>query len=166
MAGTNLNMCWHCRSCSGGCPFLAAMDILPNAVIRLVQLGFKDEALKCSTIWACVGCHTCSSQCPQAIDIAAVMDALRQTAIKEKVPISEPDIYGFHNEVLKSIEQYGRTYKLEIMLRYKIKKRDWFTDINVGLKMLVKRKLDLLPSKVDKIEEVKKLFGAPHEVDL
>jgi len=87
------------------------------------------------------------------------MDTLRQMAIEEGISPAEPDILGFHNEVLKSIERYGRTHKLEIMLRYKIRKRDWFSDIDVGLKMLAKRKLDLLPSKIDKIDGVKKLFS-------
>ncbi len=158
-SGVNLNSCWHCRCCSGGCPFFHAMDMAPNAVIRLVQLGLKDEALRCSAIWICVGCHTCSSECPQAIDMSAMMDTLRQIAIEEGVSVAEPDILKFHNEVLKSIENHGRTHKLEIMLRYKVRKRDFFSDINVGLKMLAKRKLDLKPSKIHHIEEVQQLFS-------
>jgi heterodisulfide reductase subunit C len=157
-SGTNLNLCWHCLCCSGGCPFVHAMDIAPNAVIRMVQLGLKDEVLRCSTIWICVGCHTCSGECPQASDMAAVMDTLRQMAIEEGTSIAEPGILGFHNEVLNSIERHGRTHKLEIMLRYKIQKRDWFSDIDVGLRMLAKRKLDLMPSKIDKIDNVRKIF--------
>ncbi len=124
----------------------------------MVQLGIKDDVLKCSAIWICVGCHTCTVQCPMAIDMAALMDALRQEAIEEKVTISEPDILNFHNEVLNSVEHYGRTHKLEIMLRYKLRKRDWFKDMDVGIKMLAKRKLDLRPSKVDEIQKVKQLF--------
>jgi len=116
--------------------------------------------LRCSAIWICVGCHTCSSECPQAIDISAIMDALRQIAIEEGVPVAEPDILGFHNEVLKSIDRYGRTHKLEIMLRYKARKLDLFSDINVGLRMLAKRKLDLKPSKVNDIEKVHQLFSS------
>ncbi len=158
-SGVNLNSCWHCRCCTGGCPFFHAMDMAPNAVIRLVQLGLKDEALRCSAIWICVGCHTCSSECPQAIDMSAMMDTLRQMAIEEGVPVAEPGILKFHNEVLKSIENYGRTHKLEIMLRYKVRNLDLFSDINVGLRMLTKRKLDLKPSKVNDIEKVQRLFS-------
>ena len=134
------------------------MDMAPNAVIRLIQLGFKHEALTCSTIWMCVGCHTCSSECPQAIDMSAIMDALRQMAIEEGVPVAEPDILSFHNEVLKSIDRYGRTHKLEIMLRYKARKFDFLSDINLGLRMLAKRKLDMRPSKINDLEAVRQLF--------
>jgi len=107
----------------------------------MVQLGFKEEVLRSSTIWICVGCNTCSKECPQSIDMPAVMDALREIAIDEGVQVGEPDILNFHREVLNSISRHGRTHKLEIMLRYKLQKRDWFSDMNVGLKMMAKRKL-------------------------
>jgi hypothetical protein len=44
------------------------------------------------------------------------------------------------------------------MLRYKVRTRDWFSDMDVGLKMLAKRKLDLMPSKVKNIAKIKHLF--------
>jgi heterodisulfide reductase subunit C len=160
-AGSNINLCWHCSCCSGGCPFSQAMDYLPNQVIRMAQLGMKQEVLACSAIWICVGCHTCSIQCPMAIDMAAFMDALRQEAIAEGVPIAEPDIFNFHKEVLNSIRRHGRTHKLEIMFRYKLQKKDWMKDLDVGLKMLAKRKLDLMPSKVKNIQKVAKMFEKP-----
>ncbi len=157
-SGIDFQRCFHCRSCACGCPFFQAMDYAPHQVIRLIQLGLKKEALECSAIWICVGCHTCAIQCPMAIDIAAVMDSVSQIALEEKAAIAEPDILNLHHEVLHSIERYGRTHKLEIMLRYKVQKRDWLGDLDVGLKMIAKRKLDLLPSKVKEIDKIKKLF--------
>ena len=157
-SGVNINQCWHCQSCAGGCPFVSAMDYPPNRVIRLVQLGLKKEALETSGIWICVGCNTCSIQCPNAIDIPAVNDALREIAIEEGVTIAEPDILNFHREVLHSIERYGRTHKFEIMLRYKMRRHDWFSDVVVGLKMFAKRKLELLPSRSRDMKTIKRLF--------
>ncbi len=157
-SGIDVNACYHCRTCAGGCPFSAAMDYAPHGVNRLVQLGLKEEVLKCNSIWVCVGCHTCVVQCPMAIDIPVVMDTLRQIAIKEKVVIPEGDILNFHKTLIHSIKRYGRTHKLEIMMRYKLIKRDWFSDMDVGIKMLAKRKLDILPSKVKNIRETKKIF--------
>lgn len=157
-SGVNVNLCWHCKCCSSGCPFSEAMDFLPNQVIRLIQLGFRQDALRASSIWICVGCNTCSMECPQAIDIAVVMDTLGEMAIEEGIAVGEPDILNFHKEVLDSIRRYGRTHKLEIMMRYKIRKRDWFSDMDVGIKMLAKRKLDLRPSRVKQIEAVRGLF--------
>ncbi len=157
-SGVDINLCWHCQSCASGCPFVGAMDYPPNRVIRLVQLGLKREALESSGIWICVGCNTCSVQCPNSIDIPAVNDALRQMAIDQGVDIAEPDILHFHQEVLNSIERYGRTHKFEIMLRYKLRRHDWFSDLAVGLKMFAKRKLELLPSRSRDMQTIKELF--------
>jgi heterodisulfide reductase subunit C len=154
----NFDRCLQCKTCSSGCPFSEMMHPFPNVVMRFVQLGLMNEALQCSTIWICVSCNTCSIQCPMAIDIPGVMDALRQMALAKKVKIAEPDIVYFHREVLRSIKKYGRTHKLGIMMKYKVKKRDWLGDLDVGLRMLAKRKLDLTPSKIKRKDDVKKLF--------
>jgi len=164
MNQTNLNQCWQCLACSGGCPFSEDMDHMPNAIIRMIQLGLKERALTSSTIWLCVGCNTCSMECPNAVDIAAVMDALRQIALIEKVKIAEPGILSFHNAVLNSIARYGRTHKLEIMMRYKLSEKDLFSDIDLGLKMLSKRKLDLLPSRIKDKKAIQSLFKAAGEL--
>lgn len=157
-SGVNIDLCWHCQSCAGGCPFVRAMDYPPNQVIRFAQLGQQQQALESSGIWICVGCNTCSIQCPNAIDIPAVNDALRQMAMERKVVVAEPNILHFHQAVLQSIERYGRTHKLEVMLRYKIKKQDWFADMAVGLKMFAKRKLELLPSRSTNMGDIRRLF--------
>ena len=157
-SGTDINCCLHCQSCGGGCPVSDAMTYRPNGIIRLLQLGFVREALESSDIWFCIGCNTCSMACPQAIDIASMMDAMRELAIQTQVKIAEPDILNFHKEVINSIGRYGRTHKLEIMMRYKIRTRDLFSDVDLGLRMLAKRKLDLRPSKVNNRREVASIF--------
>lgn len=53
------------------------MDLLPNQVIRLVQLGQEERVLSSRTIWLCASCLTCDSRCPRGIDISRVMEALR-----------------------------------------------------------------------------------------
>jgi heterodisulfide reductase subunit C2 len=158
-SGTELNSCYQCRSCGNGCPVVQAMDYTPNQVIRLLQFGLRQEALSCKTIWVCVGCHTCSSQCPMGIDLAAVMDTLRLMAVEEGVVIGKPNIIDFHEEVLRSLEKYGRAHKLGIMLGYKRQTGRWLKDLDLGLKMLAKRKLDLIPSRVrDANKEIADLF--------
>jgi hypothetical protein len=46
------------------------------------------------------------------------------------------------------------------MMRFKLSTRRWLQDWQVGLKMMAKRKLDLLPSKVDHIQTLKPFFDA------
>lgn len=160
-SSVDLQLCLQCQSCANGCPFIQAMDYPPHAVIRRVQYGLRHQVLECSTIWICVACHTCSSQCPMGIDIAGVMDVLRRLALEEGAMVAEPDILEFHREVLHSIKNYGRAHKLGIMLRYKARVRQWFADLDVGLRMLAKRKLDLRPSRVRALQEIRRLF-IPH----
>jgi len=154
----NYNCCFQCKTCANACPFLDAMDIHPNMILRMLQLGIDKPALESSTIWVCVGCNTCCDSCPMAIDIPSVMDALRQLALVKGIKIKEPDILNFHRQVIDSIKKYGRTYKLEIMMRYKMKKKDYFQDIGLGLSMLKKRKLDLMPKKVKDISAIENIF--------
>ncbi|MBU2552664.1 MAG: 4Fe-4S dicluster domain-containing protein [Proteobacteria bacterium] len=157
-SGTEPRRCYACLTCSGGCPFYRAMDYGPHGIMRRVNMGLREEVLASNTIWLCVGCHTCSSVCPMAIDVAAVMDVLRVMALEQGTPVAEPDVLEFHREVLRSIEKYGRTHKLEIMLRLKLHSGSWLQDADLGLKMLAKRKLDLRPSRVRAVHELEKIF--------
>jgi heterodisulfide reductase subunit C len=157
-SGAELSRCYQCGSCGNGCPFVQAMDYTPHQVLRLVQFGMRAEVLACKSIWVCVGCHTCSSQCPMGIDIAAVMDSLRLMAVEAGVAIGKPNIIDFHEEVLRSLERYGRAHKLGIMLGYKRQTGRWLRDLDVGLKMLAKSKLDLTPSRVRALQEISDLF--------
>jgi heterodisulfide reductase subunit C len=93
-----------------------------------------------------------------AIDIPALMDRLRQLAVQNHVTVAEPDVLRFHRTVLDSVERYGRTHKLEIMMRFKLTTRRWLQDWQAGLKMLAKRKLDLLPSRIKHIEAIAPFF--------
>jgi heterodisulfide reductase subunit C len=155
---TDLNSCYQCRTCSNGCPFVAAMDYPPNVVLRMIQYGMRRQVLECGTIWVCVNCHTCSSQCPNNIDIAAIMNTLTKMALEEGLPIPSQAILDFHVQVLHSIEVYGRAHKLRIMLRHKLATGEWFKDLDLGLKMISKRKLDLFPSRVKNFKEIRRLF--------
>jgi heterodisulfide reductase subunit C2 len=76
ISGENLLACNQCGKCSAGCPVAFSMDILPNQVIRLAQLGFED-VLETQTIWTCAACLTCVARCPKGIDLPRVMEALR-----------------------------------------------------------------------------------------
>jgi len=154
----NISLCWHCWSCGGGCPFSEHMDLMPNQVLRLVQLGRRDEALRCRTIWLCVGCHTCSTQCPNSIDIASAMDALRQLAIRDGIAPPEQDIYRFHKYIYGSIQRHGRLNKLEAMIQFKVGTGQLFSDMESGIKMLTRGKLELIPQRIKSRKELDHIF--------
>jgi len=77
--------CYQCGRCSGDCPSISLMDIVPNQAIRLLQLGEVEEVLASKTIWICASCFTCTSRCPKGIDIARVLEALRQVCLRKNV---------------------------------------------------------------------------------
>ncbi len=77
LSGENVYACYQCGRCSAGCPVASEMDLLPNQIIRLVQMGQKDEVLSSKTLFLCASCFTCQSRCPKGIDMAKVMEAVR-----------------------------------------------------------------------------------------
>lgn len=85
LSGQNLLACYQCGKCSAGCPAVSQMDILPNQIIRYAQLGFKDELLKSRAIWICASCMTCNARCPKGINIAEVIEALRQILLRKRM---------------------------------------------------------------------------------
>lgn len=153
-----IDLCYQCWCCASGCPFAKHMDLTPNQVLRLIQFGRIEEVLSCRSIWICVGCHTCSSQCPNCIDIASVMDALRQLAIREGIVPAENEVYQFHKYIYGSIQRHGRLNKLEAMAQYKLGTGQLFTDLQVGFRMLTKGKLELLPQRIAGRPELARIF--------
>ena len=78
----NVNLCYQCKKCAAGCPVVYEMDYTPTQIIQAVRLGLEDLVLESKTIWLCASCDTCSTRCPQDIDIAGVMDAARIISAK------------------------------------------------------------------------------------
>ncbi|MDR1039679.1 MAG: 4Fe-4S dicluster domain-containing protein [Deltaproteobacteria bacterium] len=153
VAGTELNTCLTCMSCSGGCPMYSYMDYGPHGIMRLTVLGLKKEALSSNTIWRCVGCHTCAAVCPMALDIAGIMDYLRGECLKEKIQPGDRPILEFHRAFLWSVRRHGRCSKVELMGHHKLLTlgsgpKAWFQDAILGTRMILKGKLHLLPSRI------------------
>jgi heterodisulfide reductase subunit C len=84
LSGVNLHACYQCGNCSAGCPCVDAMDVLPHKVIRMSQLGQFDILADAKTIWVCAACITCSVRCPRGVDIAAVMEGLRNQVLRKR----------------------------------------------------------------------------------
>lgn len=83
LAGDNIQICYQCGECSGGCPEAVVMDLLPNQVLHKIQLG-DESVLDANTFWICSSCLVCSARCPKGIDIAKVMEGLREISLRSK----------------------------------------------------------------------------------
>lgn len=163
----NLDACFQCRKCTNGCPVTFAMDIYPDQVIRLVLMGQKERVLRCSTIWVCSACETCTTRCPNEVDIAGTMDALKEMALKERVQIPQPKTHAFHRAFLEDIKKRGRMFEGGLMQSYLLKSGEFFRklangtireDINLGLNMFRKGRLPLLPKGIKGKKEIKEIL--------
>ena len=156
--GVPLQRCYHCRKCTAGCPVASHMEYNPNKVIKMIQNGKRDQVLGSSTIWLCLSCETCITRCPNQIDIARMMDVLRQMAIEEGVGAREKNILKFHDAFLSNIKMGGRINEPLMMVQYKLKSGDLFSDAVMGVEMFMKGKLSLLSPRTKDIKSVKNIF--------
>ncbi|ABO48906.1 putative heterodisulfide reductase, C subunit [Desulforamulus reducens MI-1] len=148
--GQNIQHCYQCGKCTAGCPVAFAMDIAPNQIIRMLQLGLLDEALRSETIWLCATCSTCSTRCPKGFDLAKLMDSLRSYALQQGI---KPNGRGrnvslFNQLFLDSLRKYGRTYEMGLMLKYNLNLHTPFKDAMLGLDMFSRGKLKLAPERI------------------
>ena len=168
LAQTKVADCYQCGKCSAGCPRAEQMDVLPSTVIRLVQYDEIKKATSAESIWQCVSCLTCSTRCPKSVDIAGVMDALKEISIKMKcVHPKHRRVLAFQRSFLNAVKRNGRTNEVEMVAEYKI--RGFLGDANpilamkdadLGLPMLKRNKLHLqVGSPVKDKALVKRIFA-------
>lgn len=82
LSGENVKLCMQCATCSGMCPMTAEMDYGPRRVMHMAQFGLQQQLATINTYWKCASCHACTVKCPRGIDIAKVMEALRQQTLR------------------------------------------------------------------------------------
>lgn len=161
-AGTRVSLCYQCGKCSAGCPASFAMDYPPREIIRLLQLNMVEEALNSGSIWACATCETCSERCPRGVDVAALMDALRREALKQGKK-GDNQVAAFNAAFLRTVKMFGRTYEAGILLEHNAATRQPFKDAGLGLPMMQRGKISLLPVKIKGTDQVKKIFARIQE---
>ena len=116
-SGQNLSACYQCGKCTAGCPGAQFYDRQVSQIMRAVQMGLKEEALKNRSLWLCLSCSTCSARCPNNIDVAAVMETLRMMARREGWVQDRP-IESFWKAFLDTVHVTGRSYELGVMADY------------------------------------------------
>jgi hypothetical protein len=81
------------------------------------------------------------------------MDYLRQEGLAEKLPVGDKPLWEFHRCMMETVRRNGRVAKLELMGFHKLYTmglgpKAWFQDALLGTKMVLMRKLHLLPSRL------------------
>ena len=157
-AGANVLSCYQCRKCTAGCPVAGRADIKPHELVRMVQLGQRDTALACQSIWECTSCQTCITRCPQKVDIAALNDLLRRMSRASGQVVAGTTVPAFNDIFLGTIRRLGRMYEMGLMVTFKLRTLKLFADVNKFPMMLWKRKLSLLPTLVRGGARRKRMF--------
>jgi heterodisulfide reductase subunit C len=157
-SGEDPNLCYQCLKCTAGCPTAPFMDIRPNTILRMIQMGQKEAVLQSSAIWLCVSCETCGTRCPNEIDIGVLMDTLREMAVEEEVSAKEKNILLLHQAFIQSIRRGGRVHEATMLVDYKLKSKDFFTDLGPGIQLFFKGKIPLFPDLIKGRQELKRIF--------
>ena len=148
----DVTRCFQCSKCSSGCPVAARSDLKPHEVVRLIQFDQREDALASRFIWECTSCQTCTTRCPQKVDIAALNDELRiLSRAAGRVPV-------FNEAFLSSVRSRGRVYELGLMVAYKLRTGRFMEDADKAPVMLSKGKLPLVGPRVGGGAERKAMF--------
>lgn len=151
--------CYQCGKCSAGCPVAEWMDIQPTRVMRLAQLGRYEEILSSETIWLCASCVTCTTRCPREVDVAAVMDGLREMALaRGQANRRSREITAFHKAFLDTVWAFGRMAEFAMVGDYKLRSGKYFQDVFVAPGMMKKGKLHFLPRRISGTKEIRAIF--------
>jgi heterodisulfide reductase subunit B2 len=153
-SGENVFLCYQCKKCTAGCPVASYFDLAPHQVLRACQFGEEELVLTSRTISICAACETCSTRCPQGIDIAGIMDVLEIMAKERGIKAAAPTVPMFYKSANRGIDWFGRMWELGLMAELYI--REFFAgeldfkqlfnyDVSLAVKMLRSGKLKILP---------------------
>lgn len=156
-SGQNLSLCYQCGNCTAGCPFTFAYDIPVNRIMRLLQTGRKKEVLGCRSIWLCGTCYSCTTRCPNNIDVTGIMDHLRHMA-REQGLATEKNIKLFTDQFLKSVESHGRVFEMGLMASYVMRTGKFLTDADIAPAAALKGKLHFMPPSIKGRKHVAGIF--------
>lgn len=153
----NIKTCYQCGNCTAGCPYTFAYDYSVSQIMRLIQTGQKDTVLKSRALWLCGSCQSCTTRCPNRIDVALVMDVCRHMA-REAGYATERSVKIFTDAFLDSVERHGRAYELGLMAAYMTRSGRIFTDVDLAPQALLRGKLPFKPHPVKGRDQIARIF--------
>lgn len=135
--------CYQCGTCAAGCPvFKQLSQFNPRVIIENVFLKDSEKLFDELPIWLCSNCYTCSTRCPQGIDVTHVLTLLKNLSVKlQNVPP------GIITEI-EAILETGRTTAISQSI---LKKRE---------------KLGLPELPEPNIQEIEKLLDVTGAIEL
>jgi len=165
--GIRVSSCYQCLRCTNSCPVSSFMDLKPHQMVRLAQLGQVEKLLECSAIWICLSCEMCSTYCPNEIDVAGLLNHLKNSVVSSGKRPAEYEIAVFHEIFLDVLSNHGRINDLQLMQRFKWKtlihgqlppKQEVMNDLKLAVELMKRKRLKVLPERSGAIGEVRRLM--------
>jgi heterodisulfide reductase subunit C len=150
--------CFQCGVCSGSCPTADRMDYGPRRLLQMMRLGMTEKVLSSPDIWFCVSCYSCTARCPQGIEVADVMSALRNLSIA--YGMAKDKEATFSQVFLGILQRYGRMFEPEVLLRFYAAEANLagvLKQAGLGLTMFRKGKIGLRPDRIENPAELKEI---------
>jgi heterodisulfide reductase subunit C len=145
VGGIDVSYCYQCGKCATGCPVAYEMDLTPTQLMHAIQLGLKDVVYKSKTMWLCAACQTCSTRCPQNVDIAEVLDSVKILMQRNRKKPLLPDVLKFNKTFVENLKWFGRLYEIGMIAILTLRTRKLSVDMGMGMKMFKKHKVKIFP---------------------
>ena len=158
MTGQNVAKCYQCGKCSAGCPMAGETTLRPHDIMRLVHRGQKARLLADESLWLCLTCETCTARCPNGLDPARVVDALRELSMTEAPGRIPKAIAAFHRSFLEEVKRTGRMGEFGLVLRYKLRTGQFMKDVGAVPSMVRRGKLKPLAPSIRGVKGVRRIF--------
>lgn len=84
ISGVNPYKCMKCGKCSAACPSFNEMDIKPHQFVSYVLNDDVEALANSKSLWKCLSCFACVERCPRDVKPGKLIDAARQTVIRQK----------------------------------------------------------------------------------
>ena len=156
-----LSRCIQCATCSAVCPAVWFMDRTPRELIALIRADMKQEVLDSTAYWTCASCFACTEACPEEIDPAHLMYALKRYSLwKDSF---DKDLVGpdfsrrFARMIVRTGKSYEPGYAPAFLFEHGV--AGVVQEAQMALKLLAKGRLPLIPSKLDRLDSFRRMIG-------
>ncbi|VVB70978.1 CoB--CoM heterodisulfide reductase iron-sulfur subunit C [uncultured archaeon] len=156
LAGSEVQTCIQCGTCSASCPTASLMNPSIRKLIKLCLEGRKDEALNNDTLWLCTSCLLCTVRCPRSIRPKAVVSALKELAEQQGIRGGGP---SYEQLFLEQIRDYGRIAELPLSGKFLLVfPQGIVQSMQMGLELAQRGKIGLEIVSIKGQDEVKRII--------
>ncbi len=101
--GEGAKLCFQCGTCTASCPSGKITAYRTRKLMRMAQLGLKEDIISNDDLWQCTTCYTCEERCPRGVPIVDVVIALRNIAV------ANGKMHDSHKKTADNLLKYGHT---------------------------------------------------------